>query len=102
MTFINTLVNCVLVNEFPHSKIDTKFISSKVIKILQNGNIEIKLFLYSSLLLYFFTYKLILSLTRSKFKSYKYCSVITKFPVVGKGINFFLSLIRSSVLEIKY
>jgi phosphatidylinositol kinase/protein kinase (PI-3 family) len=102
MIFIYALVNIVLLNEFPHSRIDAKFISGKVIKILQNGNVEIKLFLYSTLLLYLFIYNVILSITRSKFKSYQYCNIITRFPVVGKGINLFLSLIRSAVLEKKY
>jgi hypothetical protein len=102
MIFMNTLVNIVLFNEFPHSRIDAKSISGKVIKILQNGNAEIKLFLYSTLFLYLLIYTLILSITRSKFKSYQYCNIITRFPVVGKGINLFLSLIRSAVLEKKY
>ena len=102
MIFIDALVNIVLVNEFPHSKIPTKFISDKIIKILQNGNIEIRLFLYSTLLLYLLIYTFVLIITRSKFKSYQYCDIATRFPVVGKGVNIFLSLIRSAVLEKNY
>ena len=102
MIFMDALVNIVLVNEFPHSKIPTKFISDKIIKILQNGNIEIRLFLYSTLLLYLLIYTFVLIITRSKFKSYQYCDIITRFPVVGKGVNIFLSLIRSAVLEKNY
>jgi hypothetical protein len=102
MIFIDALVNIVLANEFPHSKISTKFISGKIIKILQNGNIEIKLFLYSTLLLYLLIYTFILIITRSKFKSYQYCDITTRFPVAGKGVNIFLSLIRSAVLEKNY
>jgi hypothetical protein len=102
MIFIGALVNIVLANEFPQSKISAKLISGKIIRILQKGNIEIKLFLYSTLLLYLSTYTFILVITRSKFKSYQYCDITTRLPVVGKGVNIFLSLIRSAVLEKEY
>ena len=102
MTIIGVLVTVILLNEFPGSKISKKVILNKISKVIQNANIEIKLILYSSWFLYLLFYYSIFFITRSQFKSYKYCHFFSRIPILGKGLNLTFSLIRSAILEEKY
>ena len=101
MKLIDGLIIVIRLNEFPKNHIDKK-VFNKIFKLIRNAHFEIKILLYISWFLYLTTYICIFLITRSHFKSFRFCQFFSRIPIFGKGLNLTFSFIRSAIVEKNY